>query len=353
MTREIPAAFDSIFSIESEPGDTLVAPYLMEHVRLEAFTNGDDKPGNYIIQVRTRLPADLAERERVAAKLGIDVRDGAIPYLPSDLSEPIISRVGFELRNSTLLRPRPLGDPDIRDIAHELGIDARWQRKDREHILYVRLSVGTAAISQALDRSGIDNLRAYEAPETQYETEELVRAVETGRVLVCKQPATATDIDAVTALVWPLHDNVFHLYSNILLQTPEFTKFVRAHGANREPGQLDGRLASAGAVLHRMSGQDWYDRPATVQAPYRQFRRFLYEFIDPKSQGAIRLNEELEAMAKVDDIIGQKAELDDTAEALLKENRAIMDRSGNVLDQLDPIVSSIITRFIKINPLNI
>lgn len=350
MALEIPSGFDSIVRIEDEPNDPMIGRRLLDHVSAEAFTNGEDEPGNYMVEIKTTLPVDVAEREKVAAALGINICDSAIPYLPSEFSEPLISRLGFELRNSILLRPRPMGTPPDNDMANALGIGTEWWRKDREHILRVRLSVGMTAVSRGLDRLGIGNLEPSEAPETQYETEELARAVETGKVLVCKQPVTAGNVDATSALLWPVHDNVFHLYSNILLQTPEFTEFVKMHGANREPGALDGHLAAAGATLHRMSADDWYMHTTSIQAPYRQFRSFLYGFIDPESNGAIQLNQELDAMAEVDKIIERDGEPDTAAVDSLAANRAIMDRPGNMLDQLNPVVSSIISRFIQLHP---
>lgn len=349
MSYEAPVGFDSFCRIEGESTDMMIGRRLIEHVSVEAFTNGRDEPGNYIIEVRTTLSANLPEREKIAGELGIDVRPSAIPYLPDQMSDPLISRIGFELRNSILLRPRPLGTPAPTDIAHALGIGAEWWQKDREHGLRVRLSVGMAAVSQGMERLGIDNVYPYETPETQYETEELAQAVEVGRVLVCKRPDIIADVDIATIFLWPLHDNVFHLYSNILLQTPEFTEFVRAHGANRRPGALDGHLAAAGARLHRMSAQDWYSFTTTTQAPYRQFRHFLHGFIDPESEGAVRLKEEIAAMESVDDILGKEG-FDKAAEDLLRSNRAIIDRPGNMLDQLNPVVSSIIARFVQLNP---
>jgi len=348
MTHKIPSGFDSMYKIEGEPTDE-IGSRLLDHISLEAFTNGRDEPGNYIIEIRTTLPDNLAERERIARALGINISDNAMLHVPNEFSEPIIPRIGFELRNSMVLCPRPLGDPPGNDTARTLGIGAEWWREGRMHTLRIGLSVGTAAISQGIDRLGITSPQAYEAPETQYETEELAKAVETGRALVCKRPDRNADIDASTAFLWPLHDNVFHLYSNILLQTPEFTAFVRTHGANRRPGELDGDLAAAGAQLHRMSAEDWYSFTTTTQAPYRRFRHFLRGFIDTESEGATRLSQELDAMEKVDEVL-KKADLNDAALALLDANRAIMDRPDSMLDQLDPVVSSIIARFVRLNP---
>src|SRR5687767_1745232 len=134
------------------------------------------------MDIRSTLPSDLAERQKVAAELGINIQDNAVPFLPSTITEPTIAQVGFELRNSIILHPRR--NSGIDDTAHPLGISTKWERNGREHLFRVRLSVGWAAISSGIYRLGIDNLEAYEAPETKYEGEELARAVETGKVLV-------------------------------------------------------------------------------------------------------------------------------------------------------------------------
>jgi len=349
MTYELPAEFDSIVKVEGTPDEGTISRCLLEHVAIEAFTNGRDEPGNHIIEVRTTLPENLARRDSLATELGINIQDSAVPYVPDEFPDSIIPRIGFELRNCMLLRPRPLGEPAASDTARALGIGAEWWREDRAHTLRITLSAGKTAISQGLERLGIDNLQAREALDAKYETEELVRATEAGKLLVCGRPDNAADADAPTAILLPLHDNVFHLYSNLLLQTAEFTAFVRSHGANKQPGELDGQLAYAGARLHDMSGQDWYARTDTTQAPYRQFRRFLYGFIDPHSEAAIRFKEELDAMERVDKV-DQEAKPDAAAIATLDQNLALMDRPGNMLDQVSPVVSSIIARFVKLNP---
>jgi hypothetical protein len=349
MSYNIPDGFETISKIEGEPLDQKIGARLLAHATIEAFTNGTDEPGNYIIQLTTTSPTDLAERARVARSLGIDISDEAVPFLPDSFSPPLISRVGYELRNSILLRPRPLGAPHVSDIGQALGTGSEWWREGQEHTLRVTLSVGACAISQALDRLGASNLQAHEAAETQYETEQLAQAVETGKVLVCKRPDATANVDAATAFLWPLHDNVFHLYSNILLQTPEFTEFVATYGANRIPGKLDAGLAYAGARLHLMSDIDWYTHTATAQAPYREFRHFLYGFIHPEGDGAIRLKEELDTLEKADELIAQE-EMEEDVVAQLDSKYAIIDRPGNMLDRLDPVANSIIGRFVKLNP---
>lgn len=203
--------------------------------------------------------------------------------------------------------------------------------------------MGATAISQGLEQLGIKMPQAVEASQTAYETEDLVWAIENGKMLVCGRPEATTEVDPAAALLWPLHDNVFHLYSNILLQTVEFTDFVKRHGANNQPAALDGYLAAAGARLHGMSAPDWYSK-AQSYAPYRQFRYFLQGFINQQSEGSMRLAEELEAL-KVLDNAGSV--LDD--ESVFQGSLAIVDRPGNMLDQLDPIVSSIVSRFVAIN----
>lgn len=346
MTYERPSSFESIAKIEGQPED-LIGSSLLKQVTFEAFTNSSNRPGNYMIEITSILPKDLEERERVAAHLGINIGDEAIPHIPAEMSDPLIARLGFELRNSILLRPRPLGEPPARDTAHALGIGAEWWREDRRHTLRIQMSVGEAAVAEGLQRLDISKPEAHDAGKSTYQTEDLVRAVEVGRTLVAKRPKVSQG-DAA-AFLWPLHDNVFHLYSNILLQTPEFTEFIATHGANREAGVLDGRLAAAASQLHCMASNDWYSFTETTQTPYRQFRHFLYRFIDPETKGAVQLKEELDALEKVDKI-RNKQQLDDADDALLESNRAIIDRPGNMLDQLNPVASSIIARFVRLVP---
>lgn len=106
MTCEVPISFDSVAKIEDEPTDEAIGKRLLDSVSIEAFTNGRDEPGNYIIEVRTIRPENRAERERVAFELGINSSDEAIPHLPAQFSNGLTSRIGFELRNCQLLRPR-------------------------------------------------------------------------------------------------------------------------------------------------------------------------------------------------------------------------------------------------------
>lgn len=260
--------------------------------------------------------------------------------------------IRWNLEQSILIAPLEPGQPAEQSnnpaaiVAKRLGIRSERGVKGNSEFLNIWCTLGASALGDLNDIvPGLGDsvsLRDYEANDggMSYPGSMLTEGMSNGTVLVAPTPQEGVSLETTA---WSaVHDNILHLYGNLLLRTPEFNELVRQFGPEKDVGKLDSSLAYAAGHIHGLRDYSWYNKLIGKEhfAPYAGLRGFLGTFLDSGNSSVKRLNREIELLNKFR--TGKASELEED------EYRTLVLGKDSVLDQFDQAANSIPQRFLAV-----
>lgn len=346
----IPRGFDRVGEATYEMSP-IEGKGISSDVSLRVFFDPDGLLGNTILQFDVSPVVD-DRRKEIIASYGLDQQ--RIPWFDG-LTWGVIR---YNLLNSMLVVPLEPGapsasspDPHTR-IAEHLGIRSeRGIDGDGKDFLDVRCTLGAKALSELYDsvRGLGDSVKFTDyhsntnpGNNMSYEGEQLIEGLKDGTVLVAPVPEEGV---SVTNIAWSaIHDNILHLYGNILLRTPAFNELVRTFGPRKDVSYIDSELAYVAGTITELIDYGWYEpiRPGENYVPYTKLHELLIPFIDDSNPMVARLINEARLLRKIKDRTQEPtdAEWDEYVQLVLSPD--------SVLEQLDDAANSIPRRFVSV-----
>ncbi len=314
--------------------------------QLAVFHNPDVGLSNTLVRLQAVPGDDEIQRQNTAQALGIKLTPEDLPWL----GDQELGMIRWHIARSRLLQPvvafgslylgSTSGPPP--KLASAVGATLELhQGSSGEQRADVYCTLGASALAEVYRRyptlEGSVVFEEGHEPDNnpKYSGSRLVAAVTQGITLVAGRPKP--DDDLFQTAYYALHDNVFHLYSNILLRTPEVNQLFKEYGVTPNAGNLDNILAFADANIHSMAKHGWYKDIETGRhySPYTELRSFLSKFLDPGNPDVQRLHREVELHEQRRD--GIPVDID--------KYRTLVNSPDCMLDKLDAAANSLPRRF--------
>ncbi len=338
--------FELVGSTLANPdSDPSLSESHISEVVLDIYHNPAARLGNTLLRFNV-TPSDVSAYQARAKDLGLD--DQKTPVLGGGQ----FGVIRWNLEQSILIAPLEPGQPAEQSnnpaaiVAKRLGIRSERGVKGNSEFLNIWCTLGASALGDLNDIvPGLGDsvsLRDYEANDggMSYPGSMLTEGMSNGTVLVAPTPQEGVSLETTA---WSaVHDNILHLYGNLLLRTPEFNELVRQFGPEKDVGKLDSSLAYAAGHIHGLRDYSWYNKLIGKEhfAPYAGLRGFLGTFLDSGNSSVKRLNREIELLNKFR--TGKASELEED------EYRTLVLGKDSVLDQFDQAANSIPQRFLAV-----
>lgn len=272
---------------------------------------------------------------------------------------PWLGRTGDRLRHELIRYPichstgESGSEHPLSGFQKALGLSSAREMRGRTTVDTFTLTAGaenlTAAASKVPDSAWTygfnDNLSqgAYSQGEL-----EATLAGE-GRVIVVPVPEDGDGLSFFDRVVYALHDNSMHVQSTAVLGTPEIQALLRAQLDKLGPGDkldLDNFFGEGPEIIHPhyiSYGIDWEGQ--NLDLPYYGLRKIISPIL--ASSDRERLLEEFNARDVAYNSNGMQSQQE------IRSAFAIMDRPGNMLDQLGTVATSIPRRYIALARLSL
>lgn len=271
-----------------------------------------------------------------------------------------LGKTGDRLRHELLRYPichstGELGnDHALKGLQRALGISTAQEITGRTTVDTFTLTVGADNLAAAASKLP-DSCWTYaftdSAAQGAYSQAELEAALAgEGKIIVTPVPKSDDGLNIFDRTVYALHDNSMHVQSTAILGTPEIRGLIKAQLSNLQPRESLDLDTFFGDGPEKM--QPIYERYSSAwtagnfKSPYLGLRRMISYILSPVDRS--RLTEEIAAVKLDRNFDPAQHTFEDLAEAC-----RIMDRPGNMLDQLNSVAPSIPERYMALARLSI